>query len=523
MIRDFRTGDDRSVFEADICVIGAGAAGITLGLEFADSSHKVLILESGGLEPDVESQSLYEGAIAGEPYPELDTARLRFFGGTTGHWGGHCCPFDPIDFEARPWVPYSGWPVTRADLDPFYERAHPICELGPYEYRPEAWREGAPDLIQFQTDKLIDRIWQSSPPTRFGERYRENLKRAKNVDVLLHANVVDIVLNDSAKAVEDIKIKSLDGKSGSVRAKHVVLACGGIENPRLLLASNKVMKTGIGNEHDLVGRFFLEHPHALIAFGVPLQPIRRFDPYTAFVDASIPAGKAVIQAKPGLSPELQRRERLLNTCVGLGVGYDRSDGYLAFRYIAKKVANGELPDDFGAAMMRVARDIGGLAGGLYNKLSHTDFLWFDATAEQAPNPDSRVMLSDACDALGMRKLKLDWRLSEIDKRTARYTCRVVGEELARLNLARLRLDPWLLADDSNWVDIGARYHHMGTTRMSDDPKQGVVDRNARVHGVGNLYIAGSSIFPTSGYANPTLTIVAMAIRLAEHLKNGGQA
>ena len=523
MIRDFRTNDDKSVFETDICVIGAGAAGITLGLELAGSPLKVLILESGGLEPDVETQSLYEGSVTGEPYPELDTARLRFFGGTTGHWGGHCCPFDPIDFEVRSWVPYSGWPVTRADLEPFYERAQPVCELGPYEYRPEAWREGAPDLIQFQPDKLVDRVWQSSPPTRFGERYREELKRSKNVEVLLHANVVDIVLNDAAKVVQAIQIKSLDGKSGSVRAKRVVVACGGIENPRLLLAANRVMNTGIGNANDLVGRFFLEHPHALIGFGVPLAPISRFDPYSTFMEVTIPAGKAVIQAKPGLSPELQRSEKLLNTCVGLGVGYDRSDGYLAFRHIAKKISNGELPDDLGAAMMRVARDIGGMAGGLYHKLNHTDFLWFDATAEQAPNPDSRVTLDDTFDALGMRKLKLDWRLSEIDKRTARYTCRAVGEELARLNLARVRLDPWLLADDTNWVDIGARYHHMGTTRMNDDPKQGVVDRNCRVHGVGNLYVAGSSVFPTSGYANPTLTIVAMTIRLADHLRKGEEA
>lgn len=520
MIRDFRTDGGGAIIDTDVCVIGAGAAGITLARELAGSSRAVLVIESGGIEPEAATQALYEGAVIGEPFPPLDTVRLRWFGGTTNHWGGHCRPLDPIDFETRPWVPYSGWPISRHDLDPFYARAQRICELGPYDYDPDVWRKVAPDLIPFRADKLIDRIWQASPPTRFGDQYREDLRRAENVDVLLNANAVDIVLNEAATAVREVRIKALDGKTGRVRPRVVVLACGGIENPRLLLTSNSVMTAGVGNGHDLVGRFFLEHPHALVAFAVPTNGIARFAPYIHFLDAEIPAGTATIQARPGLSEEAQRREKLLNSCIGIGYGYDRSEGYLAFRALAKELAQGEVPDDFGNAVLRVVRDLGGLAEGLYHRVNDRDLLWFDTTAEQAPNPDSRVTLDDTRDSLGLPRVRLDWRLSEIDKRTARHACRLVGEELARLGLARMRVDSWLMADDGSWNDLGVRYHHIGTTRMSDDPKQGVVDCNCRVHGIANLYVAGSSVFPTAGNANPTLTIVALALRLADHLKNG---
>jgi len=523
MLQDFRQREDGAVIETDVCVIGAGAAGITLARELVGSPRTVCVIESGDLEAASSTQALYEGTVVGEPYPPLDSVRLRYFGGTTNHWDGHCRPLDAIDFEPRPWVPHSGWPITRQDLDPFYARAQAICELGPYEYDPAIWRPLLPGLIAFRSDRLVNRLWQYSPPTRFGQRYRDDLAHARNVQVLLNANAVEIVVNDAATAVREVRLKTLDGKAGTVRPRAVVLACGGIENPRLLLASNRVMTAGLGNGHDRVGRFFLEHPHAQIAFAVPAVAIDRFRVYFGGVATGTATGKAVIQAKPGLSETTQRNKRLLNACVDMGFGYDRSEGYLTLRRVAKTLGRGAMPDDLGGAVLKIVGDLDGLAQGLYRRLRDENVFWFGANVEQAPNPDSRVTLDDTRDALGLPRVRLDWHLSALDKRTTRVACRLVGEELARLGIARMRMDDWLLADDARWMDLGIRYHHIGTTRMSDDPKQGVVDRECRVHGIANLFVVGSSVFVTSGYANPTLTIVALAARLADHLKDGGGA
>lgn len=525
MFSDFREHGSRADIETDLCIIGAGAAGITLAREFIGDARNVLVIESGNLEAEAATLDLNHGINVGAPYPPLESARLRFFGGSTNHWGGHCRPLDPIDFEARPWVPHSGWPISRKELDPYYARAHAICELGPYDYTLDTWGP-ALKLIDFDPRRVKNRVWQVSPPTRFGQRYREELRQAPNVHVLLNANAVDIVVNDAAKVVVEVAIRSLAGNRGRVWPKEVVLACGGIENPRLLLASNGVVRPGLGNTGDLVGRFFTEHAHALIGFAVPDVDVD-VETYAAYyhsfgeqdaVPTTSAAGNAFLRVKPGLSEALQRAEQLPNACVDMGHGFDRSAGYLAFRQAGKAAARGTWPDDLGDALLDMLGDLEGLAGGIYRRLGESEVFWFGANSEPVPNPDSRVTLDHARDALGLPLPRLDWRLADQDKETTRRACRIVGEELARLGLARMRIDDWLLRTDGEWEDLGARYHQMGTTRMSNDPSTGVVDRHCRVHGIANLFVSGSSVFPTSGCANPTLTIVALAVRLADHLK-----
>lgn len=514
MLKDLANYPDGTVIETDIAIIGAGAAGITIAREFIGQNREVWLIESGGLDFDDATQALYKGDITGNPYYALDVARLRYFGGTTNHWGGHCRPLDPIDFEKRSWVPDSGWPITRADLDPFYERAQPVCQLGPYKYDEADWPELQKQLFQFSPEKIQNRIWQFSPPTRFGEVYLPELKRAPNIHVLTNANVVDIAANDHATAIESLHLRMLSGKSATIRPRFVILACGGIENARLLLACDGVEKTGLGNRHDLVGRYFMEHPHAIYGFGVSPVELSRFSAYYS----TAKSGTTVFRTSPGVSEALQRSRHLLNGAVDVGWGYDRSSGYMAAHSIGRALKHGDLPQGFGHDILKVFSDLGGTTAGFYRALRHEDVLWFAANTEQVPNPDSRITLESKRDALGMREVKLDWRVTKAEKESVLATGRLLGEELARLDLARIRFDDWILEDNNYWLDLGGRYHHMGTTRMSDDPRKGVVDRNARVHNYENFYIAGSSIFATSGYANPTLTIVALSLRLADHLK-----
>jgi choline dehydrogenase-like flavoprotein len=510
MLSDLAKLEPGAVIDADIAIIGAGAAGITLACELSGSGLETWLIESGDFEFDADTQALYEGKITGTPYFPLDVARLRYFGGSTNHWGGICRPLDPIDFERRDWVPNSGWPIDRKTLDPFYARAQDYCQLGPYRYDPEAWPEIAPRLIGFAPEKLASRFWQISPPTHFGAAYRERLVQAQDVTVLIHANVVEIVANADASAIVEIRLSTLDGRKAALRPRRLVLAVGGIENARLLLASTGVEAAGIGNRNDLVGRYFMEHPHALAAYAVRKAALERFELYYG----EIKQERAVLHAKPGLSEALQRERQLLNGCVDLGYGYDRSSGYLALRDLKQSVSEGRLGHD----LLGVIGDLDDAVGGAYRAASHEAVLWLASNSEQVPDPESRVSLGTERDGLGMRRVTLDWRLSEREKENVRLTCRIVGEEMARLGLARLRMDSWLMNDDARWSGVEGRAHHMGTTRMSDDPRRGVVDRDCRVHGYGNFFIAGSSVFPTSGYANPTLTIVALTIRLADHLK-----
>lgn len=272
MFFDARQLDQEQIIEVDICIIGAGAAGITIAREFIGTSTKVALIESGGLAYDAKTQSLYEGSNIGIVTFNPEINRLRYFGGTTNHWAGHCRPLDNIDFEKRRWVPYSGWPISRSDLDPYYVRAQPIVGLGPYKYEDlEFWQKkvGSPKL-EFDENRLNTVVYNQSPPTRFGQEYRQELKDAKNINVYLNANVLDIKTNDMATRVTSLNIACIDGPHFPLKASIFILATGGMENARILLLSNNVNPAGLGNDNDMVGRYFMDHlvvrPGADISF-----------------------------------------------------------------------------------------------------------------------------------------------------------------------------------------------------------------------------------------------------------------
>jgi len=530
VIIEFGSAESPTLTAFDLCIIGAGAAGITLAREFIGSTTRVCLLESGGLEYSADVQKLAEGKIVGFPYFDLAAIRLRFLGGTTNHWEGMCSTFSSIDFEARPWVPYSGWPITRMDLDPYYLRAQVICQLGPYQYESELWKELGLADPGFTPTRLNTRFSQFSPPTRFGEVYREELDRASNITVVLNANVINIQPTEQGNHVTHVDLRSLTGNADRVRAKNFVLCCGCIENARILLASNTVMSGGLGNDKDLVGRFFMEHPQ--VRCGI-IASDKEYDLLDRYNRNSVNG----VQYKPGIvaSDLFQREQQILNCSAGIDHETDPEDGTRAAIRILNGLKHyrmsGKVPEDLFEAVWRVIRNLDDVGYNAYRHyvlgtgvVSPIKKLFLVVRSEQAPNRDSRVFLGEERDALGMKKIRLDWRLTELDKLSIRKLTEVIGLEFGKQNLGRVRMEEWLRTDDNEWPDFGwgdgmmtGQYHHMGTTRMAHDPSSGVVDRNCRVHGISNLYIAGSSVFPTSGYANPTLTVVALALRLADHL------
>ncbi len=508
MFFDARTLDDGSRIDADLAIIGSGPAGISIARALAAPDFKVCIVESGGLTPEAEAQALYQGENAGIPYP-LDTTRLRRFGGTSGHWGGFCRPLDPIDFEVRDWVPLSGWPFGREALDPYWEAASLAVETAPVHYEdPDYWaaKTGEP-MVQWRCGRFMTRFFQYSPPTRFGERYRAELEQSPDISVLLQANVTNITALPTAAAVSHLEVQTLTGRRHRVHAKRYVLAAGGIENARLLLLSDDVMPAGLGNQHDMVGRCFMEHPHLGGFADIVVADLARLP--RIFRD------RVRVDGRDGRvcyipSPGYLRRERRLNVSFTMSAVADLTDD-VATRADPKLGG----PLDMASAARPFLTD-----GGRPPKPSDPAFagvrFGIGCACEAVPNPDSRVMLGTDTDALGLRRTLLDWRLTEQDRRSLVANIEVLGAELAAAGIGRMRP---LLADDGLWEKVvGGGSHHMGTTRMSDDPNRGVVDRNCKLHGVDNLYVAGSSVFPTAGSANPTLNILALAYRLVDHLK-----
>lgn len=522
MIDDLRTVETGTAFECDLCIIGAGAAGITVARHFAGGQHSVVLLESGGLTFEPETQALY--AFENVGLPRIRDTRYRYFGGTTNVWDGRCAPLSAIDFDSRPWVEYSGWPINSDDLQPFSDAAYAACGLAlnaPQDQLASLLGIALPDL---DGTELQPRFWQFAPegPLRFGPAHQAELAASRNIRVLLHANAIRLQATPDGRLVQSVAIRTLDGVEGSVRARIVVLCCGGIENARVLLLSDSVASRGLGNDKDLVGRFLMDHPRRACAEIVPRDQYWFQDMFATYRHRT--GARLLLGVE--LSPALQERQALLNCGALFFSKEDESSGTLALLRLLGRTAatpsSGELAQDVWRVMsdldeviVNVRRRILEPGKGMIIAPTSTIML---SDVEQAPNRESRVTLADERDALGLHRARLDWRISDQERRTMRALTTAVAQEFGRLNVARVRMDDWLLAEDSTPAYLEA-HHHMGTTRMAASPNSGVVTRDCRVFGIDNLYVAGSSVFPTSGHVNPTLTIVMLSLRLAAHLSS----
>ncbi len=528
MLIDLEQASGDLQLQAEVCIIGAGAAGMTLARDLMKAGREVCLVEAGGMDYEAKTQTLFEGENVGAEYYDLDHARLRFFGGTTNIWGGRSVPLDAIDFEKRSWVPHSGWPIKLHDLESYYRTAHNSLELGEYDYEAGNWQKLNLTPIGFDPDKITTRFWRFDHlEERFNSRRADDLVKAANVQIVLHANTVGIEAAENAASVTHIDAKSLNGKKLRVKALHYVLACGAIENARLLLMSNNVEANGIGNRYDQVGRYFMEHPHGRVA------AIKTEDPaqFWALYRKRYPLNDVPLAPALVMPPSMQERLGVLNSAATFKLQKDPSNGAAMSKRVYLSVKHSLSPTKSGRRLWQTWR---GAQDWLQRHVSmpllrfgvkvNRMGLYVMARAEQAPNPDSRVRLSSEKDALGCPRGDLDWRLTSLDKETMLKFGNTLRDEFDRLGLGKVTTYEWLEDGKTEWpVDasvgnhpIGG-YHHMGTTRMSSSPAEGVVDANCTVHGYSNLHMAGSSVFTTGGWANPTLTLLALAHRLGEHL------
>jgi choline dehydrogenase-like flavoprotein len=514
LLVDARGLQDGERIEADVCIVGAGAAGITIARALIGGGLRVAVLESGGREFTEDTQELYKGESADGRYAAPERLRLRYFGGTTNHWEGYCRPLDPIDFIARPWVPYSGWPFSRDELVPHYRRAEKICQVGPFDYASPQWSgEGRGQPFPFDPARIATTVYRRSPPTRFGDVYGDELTKASNVAVYLQANVVEIEASANAAEVTGLRVATLTGKALRATARLYVLATGGIENARLLLVSDRAQRGGLGNGAGLVGRFFTDH--AVLGSGgiLPVDP---------FVDWRIYDFAEPDYAVLMLSETVQRQEELVNMAITLlPIGVPPPAGVSSMSAMLEALRHGQAPDGLVDHLRNVIGDIDAVAAAAYRKLRGRSgpvrMFQFHTRVEPVPNPENRVTLTDERDRLGLRRVRVDWRPGLRELHSVRRAQEFLGMEAGRIGFGRAQVTiaPEQIEWPRTWTFSG---HHMGTTRMHDEPRRGVVDRDGRVHGTSNLYVAGSSVFPTFGGVNPTLTIVALALRTVDHVK-----
>lgn len=492
------------MIEGDICIIGAGAAGISMALEWMNTKYKVILLEGGGFEYNEQVQQLYDGKTTGQRYYPLKSSRLHYFGGTTGHWAGYCSTFDEIDFKKRDWVPHSGWPIKRADLDPFYARAQKNVDLGPYNYSVDYWQKQFPSYKPLlpNNDVVWNKMWQFSPPTRFGKKYKDTIVNAGNIHLYTYANVIDIKANENVSAIEGVTVKNYTGKQHTVKAKLFVSACCSIQNARLLLASNKQAPKGLGNDNDNVGRYFMEHLEIKSAELWLTKP----DPLLLYMlDFTNPKPRAEM----AITAAKQEEFRILNGTTSLTpLSLARKFKPMIDLWTNDTKKNQDMFKTLEADDSPKVPQNGYTSYELFTRI------------EQAPNPESRVTLDTEKDSLGMPRAALHWVLTPLEKRSIRKIYELLGQEVGKTGVGRVRLMEYLWDEkDESWPEFtGGGWHHMGTTRMSDDPKTGVVDANCKVHGIDNLYMAGASCYVTAAAPNPTLTLIALTLRLSDHLK-----
>jgi choline dehydrogenase-like flavoprotein len=516
--------------ECDVCIVGGGPAGITVARELETSGTRILLLEAGGLHYRKRAQALLDGTVEGDSYPRLRDTRFAGLGGASELWAGWCRPLDAIDFAARDWVPSSGWPIGRDALDPFYHRAHLACGLARPDYDAASWeaRSGRRRLAVADAS-LATSIFHVSPQ-RFGRAYRRALEESPTIRVLLEAVALRCHAAPASDRIERLAAATLDGRRFDVHAAQFVLATGGVENARLLLLSGAQPATAIGNQRGLVGRYFTEHAFVEPGAFVPADPATDLSFYFPQRTPDMPAG-ATVRATFALSSSTLEHERLLNAAMFFLPAYEADAVFTdpavkAMLELWDKARGRGVPGDVGGLVARAVRAPHRLVHALRQRVrvrgGRTARWRMRAFIECESLPENAIRLGDPRDAFGRPLPRLDWRLSERDVRSLQRAFALLDRALERAGQGRIELDFPDTADCWRAACTGGK-HHMGTTRMHESPAQGVVDADCRVHGTANLYVAGSSVFPTGGYANPTLTIVALAIRLADHLRAGRAA
>lgn len=500
--------------QCDVCVVGAGPAGAIVALELAADGNNVLLLEAGADTQSTDTLAAI-GNINVSGNANLQFGRAFQIGGSSNLWAGRVAPFEEIDFEPRPWMAQTAWPFRRTALDEGYAKAFSLLGMNglPNIAIP-------PKIKAFQSmldDGLeVKSFAWSRPPFNIGHLVRERMNKSGGPRVLTNTVVTALRETDNATSIDSVDARTANGGSLNVKARLFVLASGGLEVPRLMLASTGVRVHGVGNDHDLVGRYFSTHPKADMAALVLKKSVAINNP--VFSDQKV--GSVMARAGIGLTPQQQRTHELPNHYVQLSPLFEFRAGTVFDKVKSSRVVTSPLIEQnkllrslVPALGLFAYEAIGRLAG---LQLRARTFV-LRGFLDQIPNSENRVMLSNELDGNGVPSIDIAWKLSEGDRSSVLRFFELLDSSFRKQNLGHIEFGG--LRTSGDWPITAIHSHFMGATRMGNDPKTGVVDADCKVFGSSNLYVAGPSVFPTYGYSNPFLTIAALSYRLADHLKH----
>jgi choline dehydrogenase-like flavoprotein len=529
----------------DVCIIGSGPAGLVLATELSRSGVGVCVLESGSINKHRSCDELR--ALDWEGIQIKECSRERVVGGASSTWSGLSAPLDPVDMSNRPFLEVPGWPISHDDLVPYWSLAADRYRFPPLDAYNEFREFRSQSDLRPTWSQLDEKVFLAAgKPQRFGKDFLA-IQGDLPISLFLNATVLELEGPPAGDRVTHAAIACPAGHRRMVRASCFVCAAGGIENCRLLLTSTKMCELGLGNDRDQVGRYFMNHPKN--PYGtVMLNSAMREGAYFFGCIRNGLAGFAGVR----LNDRSQLEQGVLNSYVRLTPTYPWSDndGVGGAVYLAKRAdrlldlwkrshAGGVIPmrdyaetgDDHayqgcsGAqAVRRAAADalfhLPAVASYTYTRLTGRSpairTILLRNYMEMEPHAGNRVTLSGRMDRNGVPVALVRHAPTSLDRRSVERLHAICNEELHDTGVGRLVSG---LAAEVRWpIDYDAS-HHLGGTRMGDDPGCSVVDHNLRLHTVDNVYVAGSSVFPTSGCANPTFTICALSIRLAEHLKS----
>lgn len=510
MIIEFESWiNEKSSEQYDVCIIGAGAMGIALALDLQKYENKrVLLLEQGGYD----TRPAKDGDVGntGEIKSGLSGSHARGLGGSTTLWGGQALPFDAIDFAERPWVPNKSCPVSENELAAFYDRAEALFGVDKVPFTKDINQ-----LTLSKTGKLKQGFSKFSPVPSFLTKFSETLSQAENVDVVLNAKVSELV-GSELEGLQTVRFVS--GAKRAAMATHYVLACGGIATPELLLASPSLPINRL-----VVGRYYQDH---IGVYGAKLTPINHGKFQQLFATRVCDGIKCL--PKLSLSESAQREHLTLNVTANIEVQTAAQSPLNMMRLLYNQGANREFNQRFYSTLWQLLKSPREAFLGLYEIIINKRILipknaeyFLVANIESKPIVDSRVTLNKIESKRSIYKPTINWLVDDMSRRTALIYYQAVKSELEEAGIAKVVIKKELTVASYAWREhCYALYHHMGATRMSGSPSDGVVDPNCKVYGLDNLYIAGPSILPTTSSSNPTFTALAFALRLSSHLSQG---
>jgi hypothetical protein len=516
MLIDLRHGSGDGPESAETLIIGAGAVGLTMAIELARAARQVVVLEAGGRGVGADSQDFFKSAKwRGRPLPGLHLGRFRALGGTTNFWGGQLLRFDPIVFEPRAWVADVAWPVTRQELDPYYERGYELLGMGQPLADAVVWRQL--NIVPPELGGEVEFFFSAwTPQSNFASLYRAEIGSSANLNLFVNAPVVALDLDQAGERVSSVLVRTPAGNLRRFSAQRVVLANGTIEIARLLKLALPDGRRAPWSDNPWLGKGFVDHIDCLAGQVLPLDK-KRF--HNLFENAYINGIKYAPKLK--LSARTQREQKLLGITAFFLFNSSFDEHIANARVLARALLRGrfqwrlmpgprELISTLRVALPLIARYL------RYRRMySPADRgIQLRLMSEQIPLPQSAIHLTNKSDPIGVPIVEVDWRIDGREIETMATFAEFIAQRLERHQLATISLDPALVARDRRLLNqCGDYYHHMGTVRMADTSEDGVVDRNLKVFGTSNLYVTGAAVFPTTGFANPTFTAIALGLRL----------